>query len=113
MLASVFVDECISPLFVDLLKKRGWDAMCSLEVLKAGASDIEQLAEAVKRKRVLVTTDKTTFLKHTAGMRHHGIIVIMRQVHPVYVSSIVTKVSKNLNEYTADEFNDLVLYVAP
>ena len=45
-----YTDEDISPKVAEILRKRGIDAVSAHDIGMAGASDEDQLAEAVSRK---------------------------------------------------------------
>lgn len=112
LFASVYVDECLSPLLAEILRKEGWHATSAFEKSNLGKSDNEQLLEAVKFKAVLITSDKSTFVKETYGIEHFGLIMVSRSVPRDQVASVARKVSELLNKYTADEFRDVVFFIS-
>ena len=109
--ASVYLDECIPPILAELLNKEGWIATSAIWAKTNGKTDSEQLYEAIKRKSVLVTADKKTFLKKVTGIEHKGIIIIHHTVSLDNSSKIASKISQFLNHYTYDEFENLVLFI--
>lgn len=112
ILASVYVDECISYLLAELLEKEGWVATSVVREKQLGKSDIEQLLEAKKRKSVFVTSDKKSFLKNIQGVSHNGVVIVSRFVPLDAIVPLKMQIVRLLNQYTADEFEDTVFFVS-
>ncbi len=81
------------------------------EIRKIHISDVEQLCEATRRKLVLVTADKRTFLADISEMKHTGIIILTKNVAIPEISCASQAITNLLNRYTADEFLNAVFYV--
>lgn len=108
--ASVYIDECLSPLLASLIRQEGWDAVSSYDVNLNGASDILQLSKAVSLGRVMVTVDKPDFINLACASAHTGIILVPRQIRLSMYRSIAKAICKLLNTYTKDEFCGLLLW---
>ncbi len=112
LFASLYIDECITPLVSSLLKKAGVNAISPHESGGRGLSDLEQMLKAKEKKCVFVTADKRTFLKNIKGVTHYGIILIPRNVSVSKANVLVGELMRLLNKFTADEFENTVLYLS-
>lgn len=112
LFARLYLDECLPHLLVTMLQKEGWTTTSAILEGQSGKNDLAQLAEATSRSCVLVTSDKTTFLAEAGNVEHCGIIIIAHSISRDEVSKITQKISVLLNQYTADEFHNTVLFVS-
>ena len=74
-----YTDENVSRAIIHGLRQRGVSVLSVPEADMLSASDEEQLAFAVKQKRVIFTHDDD-FLKLTAGLEHAGIVYGSQQL---------------------------------
>lgn len=75
------MDEDLSPVIAEMLRKDGVDAVCAHEANMLQASDQEQLEYAVSQKRCMVTRNRNDFIRLTVQFfnehrLHHGLIII-------------------------------------
>lgn len=113
LFAHLYLDECMPNLLVTMLQKEGWTVTSALLEGLTGISDSEQLAESIKRNSIFVTSDKNTVLKEIGQAEHLGIIITSRNVRDDDAHKIAQKISVLLNQYAADEFHNVVLFVTP
>jgi len=77
---SLYLDEDVRVLLAEVLRSRGYGATHVLEAGRAGRSDAEQLAYAVKQGLTILTHNVRDYVildksYQTAGKNHFGIIV--------------------------------------
>lgn len=106
----LYLDEDV--LLADLVRARGFDAETTQEARQIGATDAEQLAYAVNKRKALLTHNRADFeqLAHdcfAAGRTHQGILIAVRR--PPY--DLANRVLAVLNAVTADEIQDQVRYL--
>jgi len=72
--AKCYVDEHVGSIFVNALRKKGFDVKTPAELDSIGFSDESHLQIAIRLERVLITLDKRTFLKHSKAreQKHWG-----------------------------------------
>lgn len=68
-----YTDEHSANAIAEGLRRRGVDALTTVEAGRLGASDEEQLAFAAQQERVLFTQDDDFLRLHAAGVEHAGI----------------------------------------
>ena len=80
-----YIDEDISPKVAEILRKRGVDGVSGHEIGMAGASDEDQLAEAVSRKCAIVTRNRDDFITLTIQAfedrsPHYGLVIVSHSI---------------------------------
>lgn len=68
------LDESVTSLIADALRRRGIDVTTTVEARLLSASDDEQLAYALRAGRVLVTRDHDFLAISRRNARHAGIV---------------------------------------
>ena len=82
---KLHLDEDLSPVIAEILRRRGLDVSSTHEVSTTQLSDAQQLHHAAQAERVLVTRNLRDFVVLSGeyigrGQAHAGIIL----VHPVF-----------------------------
>lgn len=82
---KLYLDEDISPMVAELLRKKGVDAVSAHEKDMKGASDEAQLITAVYEKRVMVTRNRNDFIALTVLFfqdlkPHYGLIIVPHSI---------------------------------
>jgi len=109
---ELYLDEDVSVLVAELLRARGFAATVAREAGQLGKSDEEQLAYAIGQSRTLLTHNRVDFEAlarryFETGQTHYGIIVAAR--HPPF--EIAQRLLLILNSITADEMQNLIVYI--
>jgi len=109
---ELYLDEDVSALIAERLRVRGFSVQTTHEVGRTSSSDEEQLAYAVNQRLTLLTHNRDDFARlgqeYFAGRRqHYGIIIAVRRPP----REMVTRLMAILNETTADEIEDQVVYI--
>lgn len=112
LFAHLYLDEDVSVLLAELLRSQGYEITTALEAGNLHADDDEHLGFAAARGMTVVTHNRRDFEQLASkyvrsGQSHAGIIICVRRSEP----QIATRLLKILNEFTADEMRDLLLYV--
>lgn len=95
-----------------LLRAQGFVAVTAQAAGRKGEDDDEQLAYAVSKRQTLLTHNRDHFVAlaqryFTTGEKHYGIIVAVRRSP----HEIVRRLLPILNQRTADEMEDQVIYI--
>ena len=107
MIPKIYLDEDISPLLAELLKKEGVDAISALEVGVLGESDDVQLDYACQEGRVLVTFNVGDFHQR-AGLKKHSGIILCKQVSLGEYSVLLEKILDKLT--LIDDWSSLLVW---
>lgn len=68
------LDENVSRAVADGLRRRGVDVTTTADAGLIGASDLDQIAFALRESRGIFTQDHDFLAHHQAGVKHAGII---------------------------------------
>jgi predicted nuclease of predicted toxin-antitoxin system len=106
-----YLDEDISPKVAELLRERGVDAVSAHEKGMRGVSDEEQLEEAAKEERVLVTRNRDDFILLSVCFfedvkPHHGLIIVPHSIP----GSDFNLLARLLSEYSQEHPKGLEPY---
>jgi predicted nuclease of predicted toxin-antitoxin system len=106
-----YLDEDIGPKVAELLRKGGVDAVSAHEKGMCGVSDEEQLEEAAKEERVLVTRNRDDFILLSVRFfedvkPHHGLIIVPHSIP----GSNFSLLARLLSEYAQDHPQGLEPY---
>jgi hypothetical protein len=112
LFARLYLDKDVDVLVADLVRGQGFAAAKARSEAMRGATDAEQLAFAAEQGRVLVTHNRLDFEElavgyYEEGRTHGGIVCAFRRPPHDLASRLV----RLLNEYTAGEFENQVVYV--
>lgn len=112
LFVELYLDEDVSVLVAELLRARGFSVETTQDASRKSTRDEDQLVYAVSRRRALLTHNRDDFARlakeyFTAGRKHHGIIVAVRR--PPH--EIARRLLIILNQATADEIEDQIIYV--
>ena len=109
---ELYLDEDVDVLVAVLLRAHGFGAVTAQDAGQKGKTDDEQLAYAISQQRALLTHNRDHFAALTqdyfaTGRKHYGIIIAVRRSP----QEIVTRLMTILNQTTADEMEDQVIYI--
>ena len=112
LFVELYQDEDVSVLVAELLRARGFSVQTTQEAGRKSTRDEDQLAYAVSQRRALLTHNRDDFARladeyFAGGHKHHGIIISVRR--PPH--EIVRRLLIILNQATADEMEDQVIYI--
>ncbi len=109
---ELYLDEDVDVLVAALLRAHGFVGVTAQAAGRKGEDDDEQLAYAINQQQTLLTHNRDHFVAlaqeyFTAGRKHYGIIIAVRRSP----QEIVRRLVPILNQRTADEMEDQVIYV--
>ncbi len=109
---ELYLDEDVSVLIAELLRVRGFMAQTTQEAGRKNTSDEDQLAYAVSQQRAVLTHNRDDFAAlaqryFADGRKHYGIIIAVRRPP----QEIATRLMTILNQTTADEMEDQIIYI--
>lgn len=112
LFAELYLDEDVSVLIATLLQARGFSVTTARAQEMLGQDDPFQLAHAVSLGCCLVTHNRVHFEQlHTdylsSSRLHCGIVVAARRTS----YEVARRLAVLLNTFTADEFENQLLYV--
>jgi predicted nuclease of predicted toxin-antitoxin system len=111
---KLYLDEDISPIVPELLRKKGVKAVSAHERAMTGVTDEEQLLAAVNERRVMVTRNRNDFIALTIRFfqdlkPHSGLIIVPHSIPgsdfnllAKRLLSCVKKHPKGLEPYTIE-----------
>jgi predicted nuclease of predicted toxin-antitoxin system len=96
------------------LRRRGFDAITTLEAGQSAASDEEQLAFAAAAGRCLFTFNRGHFAAAHSRLidegGHHAGVIVCRQLD---VGTIVRTLAAFLSTHSAEELRDQLVWLSP
>ncbi len=109
---SVYCDEDVDVLIKPLLEAKGFKVFTSLKEKMLGASDMQQIDYAIKKKCVFLTHNRVHYEKLyselvTKGINHYGIIIATRR----NVYELAKRVSRVLSIHSVEKFKNLLIYI--
>jgi predicted nuclease of predicted toxin-antitoxin system len=109
---ELYLDEDVSALVAKLLGVRGFMVQTTQGAGRKSTDDDEQLTYAVSQRRAVLTHNRDDFAQlaqdyFATGRKHYGIIIAVRRSP----HEIVTRLMTILNQTTADEMEDQVIYI--
>ncbi|MDQ3256476.1 MAG: DUF5615 family PIN-like protein [Acidobacteriota bacterium] len=112
LFAELYLDEDMSVLIAELLRVRGFAAQTTQDAGRKETDDAEQLAYAVSQQRTILTHNRDDYAQlaqdyFASGKKHYSIIIAVRR--PPH--EIVTRLMTILNQTTADEMEDQIIYI--
>jgi predicted nuclease of predicted toxin-antitoxin system len=112
LFAAIYLDEDVPIVVAELFRAHGFKAVTAREAGQLGREDREQLAYATSHSMVLLSHNRVDYEilaqeYYEAGMHHKGMILAVQ--HSPY--ELARKVLRILDNFTADEIEDIVLYV--
>lgn len=112
LFARLYLDEDVHVRVADIMRGRGYEVSTARDEGMLGKSDAEQLAFAAERGMVFVTHNRADFeelavLYFDEGRTHGGIICAVRR--PPH--ECARRLMSLLNDRTAKEFKDQLLYI--
>ncbi|MBF8265291.1 MAG: hypothetical protein HW384_1155 [Dehalococcoidia bacterium] len=114
MSLRLYLDENITPVLAQQLRRRGFDVVSASEVGMLAKTDEEQLEYASNNGRVLLTFD-TDFIpivvRWLSNGRHHNGIVISKEVKRDQTGELVKLCSMFLSQVRNDEATDAIFFL--
>jgi predicted nuclease of predicted toxin-antitoxin system len=112
MFVKTYLDENISHLVAEILRSRGYEVLTAQEAGNKGLSDDKQLDFACNIKMAILTHDRVDFENlakeyFSADKTHFGIIIVFP--HPP--QEIAQRLNLILNNFTADEMKNQIIYI--
>ena len=112
LFADLYLDENVHVGVADVVRGHGYQVSTARDEGMLGKSDSEQLAFAAEREMVLITHNRADFedlarLYFEEGRTHWGMILVFRR--PPHECAL--RLMALLNERTAEEFKNQLLYI--
>ena len=112
LFTRLYLDEDVSVLVAALLRSRQYEVLTTAEAGNLQLADDEQLRYATDHGMTIVTHNRRDYEQLATqyvqtGQHHGGIIVAVRRPEPQIARRLLTI----LDQYTADEMRDLLLYI--
>ena len=112
LFVELYLDEDVSALVAKLLRVRGFRVQTTQEAGRKETDDAGQLEYAVSERRAVLTHNRDDFARlaqeyFAAGRKHYGIIIAVRRPPQEIVRRLMTL----LNQTTADEMEDQLIYI--
>lgn len=112
LFVELYLDEDVSVLIAELLRVRGYTVQTTQEAGRKEMDDDEQLAYAVSQQRTILTHNRDDFAAlaqnyFAVGRKHYGIIIAVRRSP----HQIVERLLVRLNQTTADEMENQIIYI--
>jgi uncharacterized protein YbgA (DUF1722 family) len=109
---NLYLDEDVDVLVARLIRSRAFSVLTTHEANQTGKSDAEQLDFAAKNRLAILTHNRADFEKLarqyvSTGQHHSGIFIAVRR-SPY---ELARRILVLLNEITADEMDNQVLYI--
>ena len=112
----LYLDEDVSSSLADALRKRGYDAISTIEAGNIGLSDEQQLAFASAEGRAILTFNISDFAdlftKWQALEKEHFGIIVSQQFSKQEIGELLRRVLHFLDRFTADEVYDGFMYLS-
>ncbi|MDZ7289094.1 MAG: DUF5615 family PIN-like protein [candidate division KSB1 bacterium] len=104
---TLYLDADVRARLAKILRERGFDVICALEVGLQDAADEVQLDFAISQQRVLLTHNIGDFVTldrtyRRRGKKHFGILVS----NQIPLAELIRRVHKFLNTQTREEMED-------
>lgn len=110
LIAKIYIDECLSPLLAQLLRREGVDVVSAHDVGMAGKSDRANLLFAKQEGRVLVTVDKSDFAKLLREIHDHSGIIACPQVSLDLYAILAERILDKLT--LVDDWSNVFIWVS-
>ena len=109
---ELFLDEDVDVTLAQIIRSRGLQATTVQEVGRKGLDDDEQLEYAVAHQLTMLTHNRADYEELDRQYRkeerqHYGIVIAVRRPLP----ELARRVMVLLNRMTADEMENLLLYL--
>lgn len=103
-----YLDEHVNPAVADGLRRRGIDAITTVEAKMLGAEDIEHLELATSMGRVVFTQDRDFLRLSARGASHAGVVYFADQRD---IGRIVVGLHRIYERSTSEYMRNRVAYI--
>lgn len=110
---SLYLDEDVRVLLAEILRSRGYEASHVIEIGRAGKSDDEQLAFAVKYKKAILThniRDYRILSKSYEVLKKDHFGIIVSEQFPF--NELLKRTLKFLSSNTADSIKNRLIWLS-